>query len=69
MTDDSKPLPQMKASEVLKTALEIGPVAMLRGLLSTFRVALRGTTALQADSAKLQEIVDRTKRDEQDRHR
>ena len=69
MTDGLKPLPPAKASTVLETALEIGPVAMLRGLLSTFRVALKGTAALQADSARLQEIIDRTKRDEQDRHR
>jgi hypothetical protein len=62
-------LPPLKASEVLKAAWEIGPVAMLRCLLGTFRVALEGTAAFQADSAKLQQIIDRAEREEQDRHR
>ena len=65
MTDDSKP--PVKVSTILKTALEMGPVATLRCLLSTFRVALKGTAALQADSARLQQIIDRTKREKQER--
>ena len=50
MTDGSKP--PVKVSTILKTALEMGPVATLRCLLSTFRVALKGTAALQADNAR-----------------
>jgi hypothetical protein len=69
MTDDSKPLPPVKASEGLKATWVLGPLAALRCLLGTFRVALKGTAALQADSARLQEFIDRAEREAQDRHR
>lgn len=62
MTDPPKPLPPVKAGEVLRAILSIGPLAFLRALASTFRLALKGTAALQADSARLQERIDRAKR-------